>query len=394
MHPGGKEKATEKGKQTRNSSDQQDDCNLFVFHLPREWQEETLHKHFRPFGQIVSAIIARESKTGRNKGFGFVCYESAEDAQKAIAGMNKQYIGGKRLSVALKQQRPAPAKMRKEPEFGVQGVECDRVCSPSGADTESGASSASSVAPPLTASDNEMPEKAERAGLLSSDAHLMPLSVQTEDGCTHTASMGLGASAAAIGKMTNTTDDKEAPLPLVSESANKNTGLLPPPPGFAFPPQSDHLTTNQHHQQAYKKQQQHPEPVLPQCWGALEDQTETEKKKQSAHPLSATTDETATPPSNVLKTLQPCPSDYLPVYSPSASAPPLLPVAPPVFSSTTPPCPRGPPTQAAETQQQQQARGPRRPPRTSRGVSFPSPEDIEKALAGWGGLPSPFPSRN
>uniref|UniRef100_A0A0G4GVI7 RRM domain-containing protein n=1 Tax=Chromera velia CCMP2878 TaxID=1169474 RepID=A0A0G4GVI7_9ALVE len=83
----------------------QDECNLFVFHIPKQWNEETLHKHFRPFGPIVSAIISRESKTGRNKGFGFVCYQFKGDAQKAIERMNRQYIGGKRLSVTVKRQQ-------------------------------------------------------------------------------------------------------------------------------------------------------------------------------------------------------------------------------------------------------------------------------------------------
>uniref|UniRef100_A0A0G4HKP4 RRM domain-containing protein n=1 Tax=Chromera velia CCMP2878 TaxID=1169474 RepID=A0A0G4HKP4_9ALVE len=80
----------------------QNGCNLFVFHIPGEWREEDLQRHFRPFGTIVSAIIARETQTGRNKGFGFVCYESPLDALKAISEMNGASVAGKRLSVQLK----------------------------------------------------------------------------------------------------------------------------------------------------------------------------------------------------------------------------------------------------------------------------------------------------
>uniref|UniRef100_A0A0G4IDY1 RRM domain-containing protein n=1 Tax=Chromera velia CCMP2878 TaxID=1169474 RepID=A0A0G4IDY1_9ALVE len=87
----------------------QDDRNLFVFHIPGDWQEENLHKLFRPYGNIVSAIISREPETGRNKGFGFVCYEHKEDAEKAIEALNGTFVCGKRLAVKLKE---VPAKLK------------------------------------------------------------------------------------------------------------------------------------------------------------------------------------------------------------------------------------------------------------------------------------------
>uniref|UniRef100_A0A0G4I2Y5 RRM domain-containing protein n=1 Tax=Chromera velia CCMP2878 TaxID=1169474 RepID=A0A0G4I2Y5_9ALVE len=104
----------------------QDDRNLFVFHIPGNWREETLHRHFRPFGPIVSAIISRESQTGRNKGFGFVCYHSAADAQKAITEMNGAFVGGKRLAVKLK----LAAGSQRGGEGGLPAVVADEVASP------------------------------------------------------------------------------------------------------------------------------------------------------------------------------------------------------------------------------------------------------------------------
>uniref|UniRef100_A0A0G4HC86 RRM domain-containing protein n=1 Tax=Chromera velia CCMP2878 TaxID=1169474 RepID=A0A0G4HC86_9ALVE len=78
-------------------------CNLFVFHLPSYWDEEALRMHFKLYGTIKSALISRDTETGRKKGFGFVCYEDPSCALKAIGGMNGYSVGGKRLSVQLKQ---------------------------------------------------------------------------------------------------------------------------------------------------------------------------------------------------------------------------------------------------------------------------------------------------
>uniref|UniRef100_A0A0G4HEB9 RRM domain-containing protein n=1 Tax=Chromera velia CCMP2878 TaxID=1169474 RepID=A0A0G4HEB9_9ALVE len=77
--------------------------NLFVFHLPSYWNDDDLQMHFRTFGAIKSAIVAKEAETGRKKGFGFVCFEEPSSALEAIAGMNGYAVGGKRLSVQLKQ---------------------------------------------------------------------------------------------------------------------------------------------------------------------------------------------------------------------------------------------------------------------------------------------------
>uniref|UniRef100_A0A0G4HN97 RRM domain-containing protein n=1 Tax=Chromera velia CCMP2878 TaxID=1169474 RepID=A0A0G4HN97_9ALVE len=96
----------------------QNGCNLFIFHLPGDWREEDLHRHFRRFGTILSAIIARESQTGRNKGFGFVRYDSPMDALKAISAMNGACVAGKRLSVQLKK-----TTLRREEEDEMKGAD-------------------------------------------------------------------------------------------------------------------------------------------------------------------------------------------------------------------------------------------------------------------------------
>uniref|UniRef100_A0A0G4HYD5 RRM domain-containing protein n=1 Tax=Chromera velia CCMP2878 TaxID=1169474 RepID=A0A0G4HYD5_9ALVE len=90
--------------------------NLFVFHLPNDWGEGDLREHFEKFGPITSVLIAREGESGRKKGFGFVCFESPACALSAISGMNGFSVGGKRLSVQLKQ-----SSLRRHPLAGVGG---------------------------------------------------------------------------------------------------------------------------------------------------------------------------------------------------------------------------------------------------------------------------------
>eukprot|EP00919_Chromeraceae_sp_WS-2016_P049187 GHVR01116394.1.p1 GENE.GHVR01116394.1~~GHVR01116394.1.p1 ORF type:complete len:209 (+),score=21.64 GHVR01116394.1:617-1243(+) len=89
-------------------------CNLFVFHLPGEWTDTELLLNFQTFGHICSAVIAREKETGRNKGFGFVCFEEPQAALDAILSMNGFAVGGKRLTVQLKQN-----SVRRNPNVSV-----------------------------------------------------------------------------------------------------------------------------------------------------------------------------------------------------------------------------------------------------------------------------------
>jgi len=52
---------------------------LFIFHLPNDWKESDLVEKFKSNGTIISARIMTDN-TGKSKGFGFVSFESPEDA--------------------------------------------------------------------------------------------------------------------------------------------------------------------------------------------------------------------------------------------------------------------------------------------------------------------------
>ncbi|KAH3763517.1 RNA-binding protein BRN1 [Pelomyxa schiedti] len=79
-------------------------ANLFIYHLPKEFQDADLANVFAPFGNVISAKVFVDKDTGVSKCFGFVSYDSAEAAQVAIGSMNGYQIGPKRLKVQLKNE--------------------------------------------------------------------------------------------------------------------------------------------------------------------------------------------------------------------------------------------------------------------------------------------------
>nr|CAD7443667.1 unnamed protein product [Timema bartmani]CAD7455118.1 unnamed protein product [Timema tahoe] len=77
--------------------------NLYVKNLDDTIDDDRLRKEFALFGTITSAKVMLEE--GRNKGFGFVCFSSPEEATKAVTEMNGRIIGTKPLYVALAQRK-------------------------------------------------------------------------------------------------------------------------------------------------------------------------------------------------------------------------------------------------------------------------------------------------
>lgn len=85
--------------------------NLYLKNLEDEVTEERLIKEFSPFGSIKSCKVVSDDQSG-NKGFGFICFSSPEEAQRAITEMHSRILQGcnKPLYVALHE----PAEIRKQ----------------------------------------------------------------------------------------------------------------------------------------------------------------------------------------------------------------------------------------------------------------------------------------
>jgi RNA recognition motif-containing protein len=75
---------------------------LFIYHLPLECDEPTLHQLFSNFGTVLSTRVMKDLQTGYSKGFGFVNMMTDQQAQAAIIGLNGFQLGGKYLKVSYK----------------------------------------------------------------------------------------------------------------------------------------------------------------------------------------------------------------------------------------------------------------------------------------------------
>jgi RNA recognition motif-containing protein len=87
---------------------------LFVGSLPYSVTDDQLNEMFQEFGTVVSAKVIMDRDTNRSKGFGFVEYESQEEAQAAIDAMNNKEIGGRRIIV----NEARPQENRERRSFG------------------------------------------------------------------------------------------------------------------------------------------------------------------------------------------------------------------------------------------------------------------------------------
>jgi len=78
---------------------------LFVGNLSFETTENDLNDAFAAFGSVTEANLMMDRTTNRPRGFAFVTMSTAEEAQKAIAGLNGKELGGRALTVNVARPR-------------------------------------------------------------------------------------------------------------------------------------------------------------------------------------------------------------------------------------------------------------------------------------------------
>ena len=76
-------------------------ANIYVGNLPYEITNESLQKLFEKYGEVVSAKVINDKRTGRSKGFGFVEMSSDNDAKNAIQGLNSSEVQGRNIKVNI-----------------------------------------------------------------------------------------------------------------------------------------------------------------------------------------------------------------------------------------------------------------------------------------------------
>jgi RNA recognition motif-containing protein len=78
---------------------------LFVGNLDFSTMEHQLRAAFEPFGEIASATVVLDRMTGQSRGFGFVEYNSAEDAAKAMSSLDGTTMNGRTINVSIARER-------------------------------------------------------------------------------------------------------------------------------------------------------------------------------------------------------------------------------------------------------------------------------------------------
>jgi len=78
--------------------------NIFVKNVPKTIDDDKFNELFSKFGKITSAVLMKEDN-GSSKGFGFINYDSHEEADAAIQELNGKEIEGLQLYVGRAQKK-------------------------------------------------------------------------------------------------------------------------------------------------------------------------------------------------------------------------------------------------------------------------------------------------
>ncbi len=88
---------------------------LYVGGLPYSTTDQELQDLFAAHGSVASATVIQDRESGRSKGFGFVEFESAEEAQAAIKALDGSDLGGRKIVVneaRPREERPSGGGFR------------------------------------------------------------------------------------------------------------------------------------------------------------------------------------------------------------------------------------------------------------------------------------------
>lgn len=72
---------------------------LFVGGLPWSVTSDELRNTFAPHGDIADAVVITDRETGRSRGFGFVEFNDANEADAAMRALNNSQMGGRTITV-------------------------------------------------------------------------------------------------------------------------------------------------------------------------------------------------------------------------------------------------------------------------------------------------------
>lgn len=87
---------------------------LFVGNLNYAVTSDDLRELFSQYGNVIDCIVLSDKFSGRSKGFGFVTFETDDEAEAAKAELNEKEFQGRNLSVSTAR----PPRPREDRGFG------------------------------------------------------------------------------------------------------------------------------------------------------------------------------------------------------------------------------------------------------------------------------------
>jgi len=74
--------------------------SIYVGNFSYSTKEEDLLSLFCQYGTVSRVVVCTDRETGVSRGFGFIDFESAQDAQYAITQLHLTEFQGRRLTVS------------------------------------------------------------------------------------------------------------------------------------------------------------------------------------------------------------------------------------------------------------------------------------------------------
>jgi len=91
--------------QSNHRDDNSGQSHIFVGDLSNEVTDQVLYSTFAAIGECTDARVMWDHNTGRSKGYGFVSFKSADDAEHSIQKMNGEILGGRRIRCGWAQHK-------------------------------------------------------------------------------------------------------------------------------------------------------------------------------------------------------------------------------------------------------------------------------------------------
>ncbi|XP_050382469.1 serine/arginine-rich splicing factor SC35-like [Argentina anserina] len=90
-----------------------DTYSLLVLNITFRTSADDLFPLFDKYGKVVDIFIPRDRRTGESRGFAFVRYKYADEAQKAVERLDERVVDGREITVQFAKYGPNAERIHK-----------------------------------------------------------------------------------------------------------------------------------------------------------------------------------------------------------------------------------------------------------------------------------------